>query len=148
MSLCLCGQQTLIRTSWTNNHPGRRFHTCPRLGGTSCDFFDWYDPPICARARNIIPGLLRARNQQTLVINQLEASLATMAVGRQRLRMWLIITRVYIGNLSPNITNTDLEREFSVGGSIIGVMVDHSDKVFGAVAFVNFLDKEDAVNAD
>ncbi|GJV79294.1 phox homologous domain-containing protein, partial [Tanacetum coccineum] len=65
---------------------------CPRLGGTSCDFFYWYDPPICARARNIIPGLLRVRNQQAMAITQLEASLATMAAGRQRLRMILIIT--------------------------------------------------------
>ncbi|GKD05732.1 hypothetical protein Tco_1180706, partial [Tanacetum coccineum] len=58
MALCFCGQQTLIRTLWTDNHPGHRFHTCPRLGGTSCEFFDLYDPPICACAKNIIPWLL------------------------------------------------------------------------------------------
>ena len=24
-----------------------------------CGFFNWYDPPICARSKKIIPGLLR-----------------------------------------------------------------------------------------
>ena len=28
-------------------------------GNLGCNFFGWYDPPICNRARQVIPGLLR-----------------------------------------------------------------------------------------
>ncbi|GKA65510.1 hypothetical protein Tco_0765217, partial [Tanacetum coccineum] len=36
--------------------------------GTNCGIIDWYDPPMCDRAVQIIPGLLRRINhlQQTL----------------------------------------------------------------------------------
>ncbi|PIN20593.1 DNA-(apurinic or apyrimidinic site) lyase [Handroanthus impetiginosus] len=60
---CYCGRTAVLKTSWTNNNPGRRFRTCStrneRGGGNACQFFTWVDPPICARAGVIIPGLLR-----------------------------------------------------------------------------------------
>nr|GEX49684.1 ribonuclease H-like domain-containing protein [Tanacetum cinerariifolium] len=48
MPLCFCSPQTIIHTSWTDNHPRRRFHSCPRLGETSCDFFDCTNEPVSA----------------------------------------------------------------------------------------------------
>ncbi|PWA95313.1 zinc finger, GRF-type [Artemisia annua] len=69
MVQCWCGQTAVVRTSWTNRNPGRRFYGC-------CDFIDWYDPPMCARSVSIIPGLLRARNaiQATLDDTRREAA--------------------------------------------------------------------------
>ncbi|PWA74397.1 zinc finger, GRF-type [Artemisia annua] len=69
MVQCWCGQTAVVRTSWTNQNPGRRFYGC-------CDFIDWYDPPMCARSVSIIPSLLRARNaiQATLDDTRREAA--------------------------------------------------------------------------
>ncbi|PWA36196.1 zinc finger, GRF-type [Artemisia annua] len=61
MVYCHCGLRAKIRTSWTALNPGRRFYSCPKQD--DCGFFDWFDPPMCARAVNIIPGLLRGRNE-------------------------------------------------------------------------------------
>ncbi|PWA20742.1 zinc finger, GRF-type [Artemisia annua] len=80
MVTCFCGTQTRVRTSWTNVNPGRRFHSCSEIFGTDCGFFDWLDPPMCAWSVQIIPGLLRSRNQ-------LQESLFEMAAGRKRLKM-------------------------------------------------------------
>ncbi|GJU68675.1 zinc finger, GRF-type containing protein [Tanacetum coccineum] len=62
-----CGSVGVIRTSWTSTNPGRRFFGCSKRG-TNCGIIDWYDPPMCDRAVQIIPGLLRRINhlQQTL----------------------------------------------------------------------------------
>nr|GEU83477.1 zinc finger, GRF-type [Tanacetum cinerariifolium] len=67
---CFCTKRENVITSWTNENPGRRFHGCPVHG-----IVDWVDPPMCHRAVNIIPGLLRARNRQ-------EAQLLKVKRGR------------------------------------------------------------------
>ncbi|PWA56411.1 zinc finger, GRF-type [Artemisia annua] len=54
MVLCACGLQCVVRTSWTNRNPGRRFYSCPLIG--------WVDPLMCDRSLDIIPGLLRNRD--------------------------------------------------------------------------------------
>ncbi|WOH12726.1 hypothetical protein DCAR_0832234 [Daucus carota subsp. sativus] len=51
--LCSCGLSPVLRTSWTDANPGRRFWGC------SCNFHLWHDPAVGDRAKNIIPGLLR-----------------------------------------------------------------------------------------
>ncbi|PWA86496.1 zinc finger, GRF-type [Artemisia annua] len=58
---CFCGNQAVMRTSWTYTNPGRRFWSCGQIV-TNYGYFLWIDPPMCARARAIIPGLLTARN--------------------------------------------------------------------------------------
>ncbi|PWA44743.1 zinc finger, GRF-type [Artemisia annua] len=64
MMLCRCGNVAIIKTSWTDRNPGRRFFWCPNvmIWGSDCGTFGWIDPPMCQRAIEIIPGLLRARN--------------------------------------------------------------------------------------
>ncbi|CAL5437123.1 unnamed protein product [Camellia sinensis] len=62
-----CGRRRLIQTSWTDANPGRRFLSCPT---NSCNQFTWVDPPMCSRAMQIIPGLLKK-------VNKLEARLQT-----------------------------------------------------------------------
>ncbi|GJU84372.1 zinc finger, GRF-type containing protein [Tanacetum coccineum] len=56
---CACGLEVVIRTSWTNRNPGRRFYGCPTLSPTCVDFLRWYDPPMCQWSIQIIPWLLR-----------------------------------------------------------------------------------------
>ncbi|GJS37276.1 hypothetical protein Tco_0535658 [Tanacetum coccineum] len=53
----------MIRTSWTNRNPSRRFYGCPTLSPTCVNFIRWFDPPMCQRYVQIIPGLLRTRNK-------------------------------------------------------------------------------------
>ncbi|KAH7836624.1 hypothetical protein Vadar_003660 [Vaccinium darrowii] len=58
--LCHCGKRSPVTTSWTDINPGRQFIGCYKYGSPdACNFFMWVDPPICARARAVIPGLLR-----------------------------------------------------------------------------------------
>ncbi|PWA75570.1 zinc finger, GRF-type [Artemisia annua] len=74
MVLCLCNKQCVIRYSWTPRNPGRCFYCCPQTGGTNCGFFNWYDPPMCARLTEIIPGLLMSRNVLEESVNELQAT--------------------------------------------------------------------------
>ncbi|PWA46103.1 zinc finger, GRF-type [Artemisia annua] len=85
---CFCGNQAAIRTSWTNNNPGQRFWSCPQID-SHCDFFSWLDPPMCARSRQIIPGLLSSRNE-------IQETLDAMAVGYRRMKFCLIFTLLVV----------------------------------------------------
>ncbi|GJY71804.1 hypothetical protein Tco_0475507 [Tanacetum coccineum] len=58
-----CEAQSIISTSWTSVNLGRRFYCFLGPHG----IIDWYDNPMCQRAVQIIPGLLRN-------INTLQAS--------------------------------------------------------------------------
>ena len=49
---------------------------------------DWYDPPMCPRAVQIIPGLLNS-------INRLQGELDGKTVEAKRLKKWLIISWVF-----------------------------------------------------
>ncbi|KAL8539780.1 hypothetical protein ACS0TY_001401 [Phlomoides rotata] len=71
--VCYCGKKALIRTSWTDQNPGRRFLCCVnsririissyiyflRWRREGCVFWKWEDPEMCMRSKMIIPGLLR-----------------------------------------------------------------------------------------
>ncbi|CAA0814070.1 Unknown protein [Striga hermonthica] len=55
---CKCGKKTVMITYWTDNNPGRRY--AAYKGGhiwNGCKYYVWIDPPMCTRARQIIPGL-------------------------------------------------------------------------------------------
>ena len=56
---CGCGALAEQHTAWTTANAGRRFVACPYR---RCRFFSWVDPPLCDRARVIIPGLVRRIN--------------------------------------------------------------------------------------
>ncbi|PON81074.1 hypothetical protein TorRG33x02_231050 [Trema orientale] len=62
MEFCKCRPPypVVVRMSWTNENPGRRFKSCRKLrayGG--CGFFYSVDPEMCERSKRVIPGLLR-----------------------------------------------------------------------------------------
>ncbi|KAH7853871.1 hypothetical protein Vadar_007509 [Vaccinium darrowii] len=54
-----CGNGRVLQTSWANVNLGRRFVDCPN---DRCKDFEWFDPPMWARSMQIIPRLLRVRN--------------------------------------------------------------------------------------
>ncbi|KAJ0456344.1 putative transcription factor GRF family [Helianthus annuus] len=59
MVVCTCGAPTQIRTSWTTQNPGRRFHRCNKpKPGQSCGFVAWAEPPMIQNPAAMIPGLL------------------------------------------------------------------------------------------
>ncbi|KAK6140482.1 hypothetical protein DH2020_025763 [Rehmannia glutinosa] len=60
---CYCGRRAVIRTSWMNENPGRRFLSCLNYKDGGCGYFHWQESPLCDRARTIIPGLLRKINR-------------------------------------------------------------------------------------
>ncbi|XP_019160101.1 PREDICTED: uncharacterized protein LOC109156721 [Ipomoea nil] len=74
---CQCGNQVVLRMSWTDRNPGRRFWQCSEFGqgGNGCGFFDWADPPMCSRAISIIPELLKRINRDKEEIEKLKAML-------------------------------------------------------------------------
>ncbi|XP_012841561.1 PREDICTED: uncharacterized protein LOC105961843 [Erythranthe guttata] len=59
---CDCGYMVAVQTSWTATNPGRRFVACPERGVSGCRFFNWCDPEMCDRSKQIIPGLLKRIN--------------------------------------------------------------------------------------
>ncbi|GER38052.1 GRF zinc finger family protein [Striga asiatica] len=61
--LCDCDKVARLQTAWTPANAGRRYFDCAEK---ACRFWNWFDPPMCARSKEIIPGLLRK-------INRLEA---------------------------------------------------------------------------
>ncbi|GKD15473.1 hypothetical protein Tco_1199880 [Tanacetum coccineum] len=55
------------------------------IEGINCGIVDWYDPPMCARAVKIIPGLLRN-------MNGLQATVSRYQGQARRLKMMLWIS--------------------------------------------------------
>nr|XP_027122511.1 uncharacterized protein At4g04775-like [Coffea arabica] len=60
---CKCGTRTILKTSWTERNPARRYIECAQNQVRGCGFWDWYDEEICERAKQVIPGLLRSKNK-------------------------------------------------------------------------------------
>ncbi|KAI3799773.1 hypothetical protein L1987_35076 [Smallanthus sonchifolius] len=71
MVFCECGKEAIILTSWTSRNPGRRFYACPDRG-SKCRFIRWFDHKKCQRCIDIIPDLLRAKNNLEETKNNLE----------------------------------------------------------------------------
>ncbi|KAG8369037.1 hypothetical protein BUALT_Bualt15G0108700 [Buddleja alternifolia] len=70
---CSCGTNTVMKTSWTDHNPGRPYIAYERFKQINgCNYFVWIDPPICTRARQIIPGLLRRVNRFEEDLNRFE----------------------------------------------------------------------------
>ncbi|KAL0409593.1 UNVERIFIED_CONTAM: hypothetical protein Sradi_1893700 [Sesamum radiatum] len=63
LRICTCGREVVVQTSWMSNNPGRRFRGCPGIEGKYCRTFQWVDPPMCRRSKELIPGLLIHLNQ-------------------------------------------------------------------------------------
>ncbi|PWA53805.1 zinc finger, GRF-type [Artemisia annua] len=111
---CHYGRVAIVKTSWTNANPGRRFYSCPIqwlgaiveellllkhlglmltlvVGFTLARFkiqtvdglIGMTPPPMCNRSLEIIPGLLRSRNN-------LERAIIEAQNGRAKMKKCLI----------------------------------------------------------
>ncbi|XP_019183765.1 PREDICTED: uncharacterized protein LOC109178688 [Ipomoea nil] len=81
---CECGNELVIRTSWTDRNPGRRFFHCSESPGRKgCGFFEWTDPPMCPRSICIIPGLLKRINRDREEMGRLKAMLNAIAKEKE-----------------------------------------------------------------
>ncbi|XP_057440257.1 uncharacterized protein LOC130732164 [Lotus japonicus] len=58
--VCDCGVVTPLRTSWTDENPGRRFYGCGLYQGRNrrCGFFQWHDREFNQREKKVIAWLL------------------------------------------------------------------------------------------
>ncbi|KAH7864598.1 hypothetical protein Vadar_031539 [Vaccinium darrowii] len=73
-------------------NPGRRFSSCPN---NNCKDFVWVDPPMCQRAVQIIPGLLRRSNRLEVELHNSKVRVRNLAVAL--CATWMMIIAVVIG---------------------------------------------------
>ncbi|KDP35838.1 hypothetical protein JCGZ_10319 [Jatropha curcas] len=60
VTLCRCGQEAVLKTSWTETNPSRRFLGCINYGTPAyCHFLEWIDLVVHHRSRHVIIRLLR-----------------------------------------------------------------------------------------
>ncbi|KAK4417261.1 hypothetical protein Salat_2551700 [Sesamum alatum] len=86
---CNCGEPVVMRTSWTSANLGRRFRGCSgyrlmKLKRLYCGIFEWIDPPMCPRAMEIIPGLLKRISRSDSKLKELNKELANVESMRRR----------------------------------------------------------------
>ncbi|KAK4431052.1 hypothetical protein Salat_0867200 [Sesamum alatum] len=84
LRICTCGREAVIRTSWTSANPGRRFRGCPGNEGKYCRSFQWVDPPMCRRSREVIPGLLNRLSQYETFTKKAKERIEALEYSRRR----------------------------------------------------------------
>ncbi|KAL0456734.1 UNVERIFIED_CONTAM: hypothetical protein Slati_1012600 [Sesamum latifolium] len=108
LRICTCGKEVVVRTSWTTTNPGRRFRGCPgnEVGccslyavvvyeiGQYCRSFQWVDPPMCRRSKEIIPGLLNRLSQYETTVKCAKERLEIEQTRRRRSTRLLFIALV------------------------------------------------------
>ncbi|MBA0627031.1 hypothetical protein Godav_004585, partial [Gossypium davidsonii] len=60
--VCYCGNPANLKTSWSNDNPGRRFFGCKKYASgfqNPFHFFIWFDPPLMSYSRIVLLGLLK-----------------------------------------------------------------------------------------
>ncbi|KAH7843898.1 hypothetical protein Vadar_022068 [Vaccinium darrowii] len=104
MFCSVCRGRRIQGISWTNRNLGRRYVKCPNI---VCDDFVWIDPAMCARSKQIIPGLLRRINKaeseiETAKLNERKLWEGKLEASKSRERkLWvaLAVCVVWIGML-------------------------------------------------
>ncbi|KAL8249282.1 hypothetical protein R6Q59_006150 [Mikania micrantha] len=114
MDFCECGKEAIILTSWTNRNPGRRFYGCPDQG-SKCRFIGWFDQNQCQRCMDIIPGLLRAKNQFAVENKNLQEQLKALKSEASKMRKMLIFSWIGEYAMQPAVAMIMENRELSVG---------------------------------
>ncbi|XP_057801807.1 uncharacterized protein LOC131016971 [Salvia miltiorrhiza] len=62
-----------IRTSWTEDNPGRRFYGCKNWKTKKCRYFKWHDEPMGERAIEVI-NELKNENLKLIEMNSRSAT--------------------------------------------------------------------------
>ncbi|PWA48333.1 zinc finger, GRF-type [Artemisia annua] len=107
MVVCTCGQQAVVKTSWTDRNPGRCFYGCPTYD-SKCHFLGWVDASMCRRSVEIILGLLRRINGIGEVVDLFEEQ-------QPKYKKYLII--VWVVCLLYCLTSLDPSTIKSLSGS-------------------------------
>ncbi|CAN1772275.1 Uncharacterized protein At4g04775 [Linum perenne] len=105
---CGCGEKVILFTSWTEANPGRRFWKC-RSRDKANDrefrhYFEWHDPPIEDRSKQVINGLLRR-------LNKIERESRDEVDSASS---WSSTRRLGPGETSTVRVNEDLVRKYSM----------------------------------
>nr|KAJ0185615.1 hypothetical protein LSAT_V11C900490130 [Lactuca sativa] len=95
MVMCFCKKWAIVRTSWTNNNPGRRFWGCPDPN-SSCGFIGWHDEPMCARSKVIIPGLLGTINKLRKAIDDIKEQASKHEKAMEKIKEEETMLRYYL----------------------------------------------------
>ncbi|KAL2529201.1 uncharacterized protein Fot_21802 [Forsythia ovata] len=72
-TMCVCGRNATMRTSWTENNSGRRFLGCSFYRRPdACDYFKWVGPIVHPRYKSVINGLLKNANHNDALEKKLQ----------------------------------------------------------------------------
>ncbi|GER55222.1 zinc ion binding [Striga asiatica] len=82
---CRCGKKVVTRTSWSDINPGRRYISCEKFKEGGCPYFVWIEKPLCPRACQIIPGLLRRANKFEAEAEMLQADIHDLEVEQKQM---------------------------------------------------------------
>jgi len=69
---CFHGLLLTLKTSWSDNNPGRRFWSCPYYGSRKCKYFRWRDDVVNERYKFVIHKLVKKMKDinELLVANE------------------------------------------------------------------------------
>ncbi|XP_059663466.1 uncharacterized protein LOC132309136 [Cornus florida] len=71
---CYYGLKTLIKTSYTNRNPGRKFYGCPNYPSPTCDFHMWEDEEVSDYYKHFIYDLISEVRQHRKVRSAIKNS--------------------------------------------------------------------------
>ncbi|KAL2550805.1 uncharacterized protein Fot_12335 [Forsythia ovata] len=90
--LCYCGEVPILKTSWTEMNPGRRFWGCRFYGKVgACDFFEWGDPAPHARYKSVMNGLLRKKSEAEEEIVKMGRTMRNWKIA-----LWVVLMFIFV----------------------------------------------------
>ncbi|CAI0429660.1 unnamed protein product [Linum tenue] len=79
--MCRCVVPAVLRTSWTDANPGRRFFGCANYRGVNaCNYFRWIDPPLEDNIKRLVLALhkrireVERRNNHSSFVREMSKS--------------------------------------------------------------------------
>ena len=79
---CSHGVLLPLKTSWSDNNPGRRYWSCPYYGSKKCKFFRWRDlSKVDERSKYIIPKLVNKMKEMHGELASKEKKIKEMEEG-------------------------------------------------------------------
>ncbi|KDP43282.1 hypothetical protein JCGZ_24203 [Jatropha curcas] len=97
MPNCYYGEATMLKVSWTDANPSRRFYGCRkfRMCG-ECNFFQWHDPPMPNHVKHVIMGLLRRIKESEDMNNKSNAIWWKVVIGIKPLLLELPYSHIIL----------------------------------------------------
>ncbi|KAL2485827.1 GRF zinc finger containing protein [Abeliophyllum distichum] len=124
-SRCYCGVHCVLKTSWTDENPGRRFLGCPNFReGGGCNYFDWIDPPIPNRKKSTFLSLLRRNESSEVRLHRIENKWEFVEGEMQMLRADVDRLEVERQSLEENLRT--LEQKYKLVVHVLIAVVCYS----------------------